>query len=63
MAGNVTGNPAIATPIPAIVDAMTLCEVIILTNPIPIHSPIPPRFPPDPIPHYIIPRRSDPVTL
>jgi len=45
LVGNITGNPAIATTNPATIDAVTICEVIVLTNPAPIHGLILPRFP------------------
>ena len=46
MAGNVTGNPAIATLFPAIVDASTLSELIILSNSAPNHNESRPAFHP-----------------
>jgi len=50
--------PVIATPNPATIDAMTLCEVTNLTNPAPIHRRILPAFQHDHAPHS---RRSDPI--
>jgi hypothetical protein len=62
MAGNITSNPAIATPNPATIDAVTLCEVINLTNPIPIHGESLPAFRPDSC-HTSSPIRSNAGTL
>ncbi len=53
--------PVNATPNPAIIHAMTLCEVINRNNSAPNRGPILPAFLPDPI--TLIQRRSDPITL
>ena len=49
-----------ATTPPAIIDAVCLSELIILSNSTPIHGESRPAFLPDHVPHS---RRSDPVSL
>ncbi len=50
-------DPVIEIPVPATIDAVTLCEVIILIITAPIHGPILPGW------THSLTHRVDPVTL